>query len=145
MIAKQDRGIVTTTLTVTNLVDAILAERGFIPSEEVRSLTLENVLVDTSATRLCLPASMIAELELPLAGEIDVKTAIGLSKARLFKLARLTLLGRQGEFTCIELPGSEDPLLGVIPLEELGLQPDVIQQKLVLLPDQGSNTYHLAY
>jgi predicted aspartyl protease len=144
-MTKQDIGIITTTLTVTNLVDAILAERCLISSEEVRSITLDNVLVDTGATRLCLPASIIAELGLPLAGEIDVKTATGLSKARLFRLARLTVLGRQGEFTCIELPGSEDPLLGVIPLGELGLQPDVIQQKLVLLSDQGINTYHLAY
>ena len=39
-------GIVTTKVTVTNLVDEILAERGFIPSEQVRSITLDNVLVE---------------------------------------------------------------------------------------------------
>ncbi|MGB3756211.1 MAG: hypothetical protein WBA07_07535 [Rivularia sp. (in: cyanobacteria)] len=39
-------GIVTTKIIVTNLVDEILAERGFIPSEQVRSITLDNVLVE---------------------------------------------------------------------------------------------------
>jgi hypothetical protein len=39
-------GIVTTKAIVTNLVDEILAERGFIPSEQVRSITLDKVLVE---------------------------------------------------------------------------------------------------
>lgn len=55
-------GKVTTTITVTNQVDQILASRGFIPDTQVRSLTLENVLVDTGATRLCLPADVIEQL-----------------------------------------------------------------------------------
>jgi predicted aspartyl protease len=136
-------GIVTTTITVTNLVDEILAERGFIPLEQVRSITIAKVLVDTGATRLCLPAQIIAQLGLPLAGEIDVKTATGVSKARLFKRVSLAIAGRQGEFTCTELPGGEDPLLGLIPMEELGLQPDIIQQRLIVLPDRGNDTYHM--
>ncbi len=45
-------GIVTTKIIVTNLVDEILAERGFIPNEQVRSITLDSVLVERSATRL---------------------------------------------------------------------------------------------
>ncbi|MEM9907250.1 MAG: hypothetical protein AAF921_19735 [Cyanobacteria bacterium P01_D01_bin.44] len=51
----------------------------------------------------------------------------------------------QGEFNCVELPGGEAPLLGLIPIEELGLKPDVIQQKLIVLPEQGRDTYRLAY
>ncbi|MBW4666373.1 MAG: retroviral-like aspartic protease family protein [Cyanomargarita calcarea GSE-NOS-MK-12-04C] len=136
-------GIITITITVTNLVDEILAERGFIPNEQVRSITLDNVLVDTGATRLCLPADIINRLGLPLSGEIEVKTAAGVVKARLFKRVTLTVEGRKGEFTCTELPGGQDALLGVIPMEELGLQPDVINQRLILLPETGKNTYHM--
>jgi predicted aspartyl protease len=135
-------GIVTTKITVTNLVDEILAERGFIPSEQVRSITLDNVLVDTGATRLCLPANIITQLGLPLENEIDVKTAAGICKTRLFKRVSITVEGRKGEFTCTELPGGEDALLGVIPMEELGLQPDIINQRLILLPQTGKDTYH---
>jgi hypothetical protein len=54
----------------------------------------------------------------------------------------ITVEGRKGEFTCTELPGGEDALLGVIPMEELGLQPDIINQRLILLPQTGKDTYH---
>ncbi|GAA6621127.1 aspartyl protease family protein [Scytonema sp. NUACC26] len=138
----RNMGIITTTIIVTNLVDEILAERGFISQEEIRSVTLNNVLVDTGATRLCLPTDMITQLGLPLAGEIDVKTPTGICKTKLFKRVSLTVEGRKGEFTCTELPGGEDPLLGLIPLEELGLQSDVINQQLIVLPEQGRDTYH---
>jgi hypothetical protein len=41
-------GKVFTTLTVINRADQILASRGMILEEEVRSITLRNVLVDTA-------------------------------------------------------------------------------------------------
>lgn len=40
---------VTTAIAVTNEIDKILANRGFIPPEEIRSVTLNDVLVDTGA------------------------------------------------------------------------------------------------
>ena len=132
----------TTKIIAKNLIDEILAERGFIPNEQVRSITLDNVLIDTGATRLCLPGNIITKLGLPLESEIDVKTAAGICKTRLFKRVSITVEGRKGEFTCTELPGGEDALLGVIPMEELGLQPDLINQKLILLPQTGKDTYH---
>ena len=36
-------GKVTTTLTILNLIDQADAERGMIPIEQIRSVTLENV------------------------------------------------------------------------------------------------------
>ncbi|NER37357.1 MAG: hypothetical protein F6J93_25885 [Oscillatoria sp. SIO1A7] len=45
-------GRVTTTIIVTDRIDEILAERGFIPTDEIRSVTLDNVLVDTGASAL---------------------------------------------------------------------------------------------
>ncbi|MGL5064822.1 MAG: hypothetical protein ACRC62_32990 [Microcoleus sp.] len=52
-------GQVLTTITVTNRIDLVLAERGFISAKEVRSVVLDKVLVDTGATLLSLPASTI--------------------------------------------------------------------------------------
>ncbi len=54
----KEMGQVIVTLTVTNRIDQVLAERGFISSQEVRSLSLTDVLVDTGATLLCLPSSV---------------------------------------------------------------------------------------
>ena len=55
-------GKVITTLVITNRLDEAKAEDGLIPMEQVRSVTLENVLVDTGATTLCLPKDVIARL-----------------------------------------------------------------------------------
>ena len=134
-------GKVTTTIKVTNQIDQTLAERGFIPNEQIRSITLDNVLVDTGATRLCLPKNIILDLGLPLQGEVDVKIATGVHKARIFKMLNLSVEGREGVFNCIELPEDSDPLLGLIPLEDLGLEPDLNNQKLRVLPVEGKDTY----
>lgn len=75
-------GKVTTTITVTNHIDQILALRGFIPEEQVRSITLHDVLVDTGATRLCLLRNIILDLGLPLQGEVDIKIATGIETAK---------------------------------------------------------------
>ncbi|MFN6560274.1 MAG: aspartyl protease family protein [Nostoc sp. ChiSLP01] len=141
-VSKPEKmGKVTTTITITNQIDQTLAERGFIPAEQIRSITLHDVLVDTGATRLCLPKNIILDLGLPLQGEVDVKVATGVHKARIFKMLNLSVEGREGTFNCIELPEGSDPLLGLIPLEDLGLEPDLVNQKLRVLPVEGKDTY----
>ena len=140
-ITDKIMGKVTTTMTVTNRIDQILAERGFIKADQIRSVTLENVLVDTGATRLCLPENIISELGLVLQGEVDVKIAVGVHKVRIFRELSLSVEGREGTFNCIELPTGADPLLGLIPLEDLGLEPDLQNQRLRVLPMEGKDTY----
>jgi predicted aspartyl protease len=142
---SQNMGKVTTTLTVSNWVDEVLAERGFIPNDRVRSLTLENVLVDTGASRLCLPKGVIESLGLKCVGENDAKTAPGPTKFRVFAGVKLTVAGREGRYDCVELPEGTDPLLGLIPLEDLGLEPDLQNQQLRVLPIEGKDTYLMVF
>lgn len=132
---------ITTTLTVINRVDQSAAARGFISEDEVRSVRLDRVLVNTRATTLCLPARVVAQLGLDLLREVDVETATGIGKARIFQDAKTSLLGREGTFECLELPGGQEPLLGVIPLEALGVELDLQNQQLVLLPISPNQTY----
>ncbi|OCQ96343.1 aspartyl protease [Oscillatoriales cyanobacterium USR001] len=134
-------GKVLTTLTIINRADQIRAKDGTIPASQVRSVTLKNVLVDTGATTLCLPSEIIAQLGLELLKEVDVSTANGISKAKIFQDAKISLYGREGTFECLELPGGRDALLGVIPLEALGLEPDLIHQTLRVLPSESIDTY----
>lgn len=138
---KNQMGKVLTNLTVINRVDQAFAEAGYIPEEEIRSLTLENVLVDTGATTLCLPADAIEKLGLEILREVDVATATGIGKARIFQDAKISLCGREGTFECLELPRGKDALLGVIPLEALGLELDLKNQKLKVLPISPTETY----
>ncbi|NET32680.1 MAG: aspartyl protease [Cyanothece sp. SIO1E1] len=134
-------GKVTTTITVANRGDQILAIRGFIPANQVRSLTLKDILVDTGATRLCLPQEIISQLGLTFQEAVEVKTVAGTLKVSLFKDIALAVEGREGTYNCLELPAGGEPLLGLIPLEDLGLEPDLHNQRLRLLPTEGKDTY----
>lgn len=140
-ISTEQMGRIITTLIITNRLDQGLAERGLIPREDIRTITLKDVLVDTGATTLCLPANVIARLGLSLLKEVDVATATGFSKARIFEDAKITLGEREGTFECLELPGGTEPLLGVIPLEALGIELDLQNQKLIVLPISPNASY----
>lgn len=139
--ATQTMGKVLANLTITNRADQIKSSVGVIAPDEIRSVALQNVLVDTGATTLCLPIDAIEKLGLELLKEVDVSTANGVSKARVFQDAKILLCGREGTFECLELPGGQEPLIGVIPLEMLGLEPDLQNQTLRILPIESSNTY----
>jgi clan AA aspartic protease len=134
-------GKVFVTLMIINRADQIRAEDGTITPEQVRSVTLKNVLVDTGATTLCLPPEVVAQLGLKLLREVDVATAMGIGKARIFRDATISVCDREGTFECLELPGGADALLGVIPLEALGLEIDLKNQTLKVLPISPTDTY----
>jgi hypothetical protein len=104
-IPVDSMGKVLTSLIVTNRIDQALAEDGRLSTEDVRSVTLTNVLVDTGAMKLCLPADVIAELGLKILKEVDVTAAEGVGKARIFQDATISLCDREGTFECLELPG----------------------------------------
>jgi hypothetical protein len=139
--SKSTMGKVFTKLTITNRTDQVLAEDGVIPEEKIRSITLKNVLANKRVTTLCLPSDAIASLGLKILKEVDVATAMGIGKARIFRDATLSILGREGTFECLELPGGADALLGVIPLEALGLDIDVQNQTLKPLPISPTDIY----
>ncbi|MCZ8121344.1 aspartyl protease [Microcystis aeruginosa KW] len=140
-VITEDMGKIYTTITVINRADQILAAAAVISPDQIRSLTLENVLVDTGSTTLCLVPEVVARLGLQLLKEVDVATAKGIGKARIFRDATLIIAGREGTFECLELPGGQNNLLGVIPLEALGLEPDLRSQKLRVLPTESKETY----
>ena len=137
----QHMGKVVTAIKVSNFVDTVLAERGFIRAEQVRAISVDNVIVDTGASMLCLPAHLIAELGLRYAGEVGTRTATGSGTARIFQGVLLEIAGRVGTFDCLELPDGVDPLLGVIPQEQLGLEPDRQNQGWRVLPIAPEDSY----
>jgi predicted aspartyl protease len=134
-------GQVIVSLTVINRIDQVLAERGFISAEEVRSCTLTNVLVDTGATMLCLPASVIQQLGLVQGAVATIETAAGVREGRIFRDVELSVSDRKGTFDCLELTDVPYALLGVIPMEMLGLEPDLKNRQLRVLPMDSERTY----
>lgn len=138
-------GQVKTRLTIINRADEVLAARGVIPTEQIRQVTLDNVLADTGATTLCLPIHVIEQLGLAPLKEVLTSTPAGYQRTRVFQDAKVTIDDRVGIFQCLELSGGDNPLLGVIPMEELGLELDLQKQELRKLPMEPGNTYYMAY
>lgn len=138
-------GQINVSATVRNFIDEERAATGELPAERVRSVTIRTMLVDTGALHLGLPADIVAALGVPVQREMRVNTAAGTVTMRFLNAVRIELFGRSGVFSCLELPAGTVPLLGAIPMEELGLQPDLINQTLILLPDDGPDNYQKMY
>ena len=134
-------GQVIATITVTNRIDQVLADRGFILAGEVRTRTMDNVLVDTGATVLCLPAAIISQLGLVQGGEASVETTTGVKPGRIFRDVEICVGDRRGTFDCLELTEVDYALLGVVPMETLGLEPDLKNRQLRVLPMNSEQTY----
>jgi predicted aspartyl protease len=134
-------GKVIVDLRLSNFVDETNADNGLIAQDRVRSLVLREVLVDPGATTICLPGSMIAALGLPFAQSVQVLTGNGEHGSRMFGACTVSIMGRSAPFQCLELREGAMPLLGVIPLEALGIELDLRNQRLTLLPDTGPRNY----
>jgi predicted aspartyl protease len=74
-----------------------------------------------------------------------VSTATGQYITNIYKNALLKVQNRSAIVEIIELHDDSTPSLGVIPMEILGLEVDVIKHELRLLPDHSKDTYLLAY
>jgi predicted aspartyl protease len=116
---------------VANHKDVMLAEEGFLPREQVRRARISGV-VDTGATRLVLPASVVTALGLPEAGQVTVRFADGRRESKTtVRDVELEIQGRSSVFTAVVEPGRTDAVIGVIVLEELDFVPDCTRQALL--------------
>ena len=111
----------TTEIQLVNLNDLRFAEAGFIPAEDVRRITVEDVLVDTGATGLCLPTSLIERLGLTSVGQRTARTANGIVDRTVYSEVEYTLLERSSTIRVTDLPEGSPVLVGHIIMETLDL------------------------
>ncbi len=130
------------TITVANRLDQALVERGGLAAAEARSATLDGVIVDTRVTLLALPIDVIDRLGLGVRRTVTARTAASPRQLRQFRDVELTVMGRSGTFDCLEVPAGSSPLLGVTPMEVLGVEPDIQNHTLRLLPE-GPDDSHI--
>jgi hypothetical protein len=72
---------------------------------------------------------------------VAVSTATGISERKIYQNVKVRLMERETICECIELPDDTQPLLGVIPLESMGVELDLQSQKLKFLPYDLLSTY----
>ncbi|MFI5460356.1 MAG: aspartyl protease family protein [Isosphaerales bacterium] len=130
-------GKVVVTAKIENLEDLFDVEKGSISSDAVRSVEVHDALVDTGATGLLLPRSMIASLGVR---PLRTRQARGLGGAltiSMFRAVRLTIQGRDCAIDVGEI-GDEFPVLvGQVPLELLDWVVDPKGQRLIGNPEHG--------
>ena len=107
----------------------------------VRSVQLDQALVDTGATHLCLPADIIRALGLELSRVVSLTTAAGQRQSNVYRGVDLTVHDRTISAECIELPEGSPPLLGAYPMQALGVEPDLVNHSLRLLPEGLSGSW----
>lgn len=115
----------TAEITLVNRSDDILAERGIIERDAVRRLVVSDGLVDTGATRLSLPQSVIRRLGLAPVGTTRSVTANGTVERTIYSEVRFTVLGRSGTLEVTDLPDGAPVLIGHMVMELLDLAVDM--------------------
>ena len=128
----------TTKIELANLEDLALVNRGISTPEEVRRVTIEDALVDTGATRLCLPIPLIEQLGLTPYGNAKARTATGIVDRIIYSTVEFTILERKGTLPVTDLPADAPVLVGHMVLEQLDLCLD-IRKGLIYNPEHGDD------
>jgi clan AA aspartic protease len=130
-------GRVLTEATIANLKDLWDAERGLIPPEHVRRVTVTDALVDTGATGLSLPMRLIQQLGLGKRSERRATAATGTTQVAMYEAVRLIIQERDMTVDVTAVPDDVPVLIGQIPLEALDLVVDPKNRRLIGNPAHG--------
>lgn len=116
---------------VANNADLILVQLGMLPPDKLRRVTAKGV-VDSGATLVVLPDSIVRQLGLLPAGNLSVTYADDRQATRE-RVGNFTikLLGREDVFNGWVEPNRKDVLIGAVVLEVLDLLIDCKNQQLV--------------
>jgi clan AA aspartic protease len=129
-------GRIVVEVVVENAEDRERANRGEIPAQDVRRITVE-ALADSGATFLCLPESLVEQLGLDFHRMREARTVAGPMHLRVYGGATVEVQGRACNVEVIALPEGRQPLLGQIPLETLDWWIDLANRRLVGNPEHG--------
>ena len=124
----------TARIELANNDELTLAGAGFMNPEDVRRITVEDALVDTGATRLGLPLSLIEQLGLTPFRSEPVRTVNSLTELWIYSPVQFRLLERESITTVLGVPEGTPVLIGHIMLEDLDLCLD-IKKGLIYNPD----------
>jgi predicted aspartyl protease len=144
-MVTETMGRVLTEATFENREDLWAAEKGLIAPDRVRRVTVGDALVDTGATHLSMPTSMIRQLGLNKFGTRRVKSTRGVVEADLYGSVRLTIQGRSSHLDVMEVPDDVPVLIGQIPLEDLDFVVDMQSRRLIGNPAHGGERMYELY
>jgi len=123
-------------ITLLNAFEVTAAKRGFIPEGDVKKLTV-NAMVDSGAMTLTINENIARQLDLEVQKQQEVVLADGsLRRCDYVGPVAIHFENRYACCNALVLPGADEVLLGVIPLEEMDVIIDPVTQKLAVHPDR---------
>ncbi len=127
-------GLVHADILLVNPFDAVSAESGILPQEDVRKIEVR-ALVDSGAMPLTINEEIALQLDLKVRDQVDVALADGTHhKCDLVGHVDIRFKNRSTSCRALVLPGADEVLLGVIPMEGMDVMIDPVTQQLVLPP-----------
>lgn len=138
-------GRVTTEAYIENIEDLWAIKQGLKTPDQSRSLTIPDALVDTGATLLSLPTSLIRQLGLAKVSSKRITSSIGPGEAAMYEAVRLTIQGRSCTMDVMEVPDGIPALIGQLPLEHLDFVVDLRSRSLIGNPAHGGEHIYELY
>ena len=138
-------GRVTVEATIENMEDLWAIKKGLIPAGQARQIVVADALVDTGATYLSLPISLIRQLGLARTGTKKIRSNIGTAEVGIYDVVRITVQGRDCPVPVLEVPDGVPVLIGQIPLEQLDFVVDLNARALIGNPAHGGEHIIEAY
>ena len=130
-------GKVTVAALVENLGDVFAVREGRLSLDEIRSVDIPDALVDSGATGLSMPKSLLSRLGLTYLRTRKAMTGAGPVEVRIFGTVRLTVQERDCPVDVTELPDGCPVLIGQIPLEAMDFVIDLPSRRVIGNPEHG--------
>ena len=128
-------GFVYANIELKNGYDLENARRYIIGEDEIRRMHV-NMLVETGSIMLCINESIQEQLQYPVTEKRKAETADGrIIECDVVSGVELRFKNRQTTCRAMVLPGSSEPLLGAIPLEDMDVLIHPQRQELIVNPD----------
>jgi clan AA aspartic protease len=124
-------GEVRTEITLVNIGDQNDANRGYMPQDQVRQITV-NAVVDTGAVTLVINEGIREKLGLQLkkTGEATVAGG-GTVQSGITESVDVRWKDRETSCRAVVLPGEKDVLLGALPLEGMDLTINPLRNEVI--------------
>jgi len=123
-------------IKLQNSTEVGMSQSGLLPSEKIRTMEVK-ALVDSGAMSLVINETIADQLDLKVKDQVAVSLADGsLSKCDLVGPVDVRFKNRITSCLALVLPGADEVLLGVIPMEGMDVMIDPNTQQLILPPER---------
>ncbi|MDT5122840.1 MAG: hypothetical protein QOC96_2322 [Acidobacteriota bacterium] len=132
---EKKMGLVYADLELISGDDLALHRRGFIMEDQIKRMRI-SVLVDSGAYMLVINEHIKKQLDLPVLGEKIAQMADESEiKVEVVGPIEIRFENRRASVDALVFPGNAEPLLGVIPMEDMDVVVDPKQRRLIVNPE----------